>query len=119
MDLQLSVLTGIDPDTHQVHLAVAGTLTEDNHQLRLRMLEQAQARTAGLEVLVDLTGTTSWEASAVDLLLWELDHHDPDGPLSPVGFVVEAPPACSSGATVPGLGIVWIGAGRKAHGHDR
>ncbi len=120
MDLQLSVLADIDPDTHQVHLTVTGTLTEDNHQLLLRVLQQAQALTAGLEVLVDLTGTTSWEASAVDLLLWEIDHHDPDGPLSPVGFAVPAPPACSSGAgAAPGPRTVWIGADRKAHGDDR
>lgn len=100
MDLQLSVLTGIDPDNRQGHLTVTGTLTEDDHQLLLRVLQQAQALTAGLEVLVDLTETTSWEASAVDLLLWEADHHDPDGSLSPVGFVVSAPPACfaSTGA---------------------
>ncbi|MEX5258149.1 hypothetical protein [Kocuria arenosa] len=106
MDLQLSVLTG--------------TLTETNHQLLLRVLQQAQAHTAGLEVLVDLTGTTSWEASVVDLLLWEIDHSDPDGPLPPVGFVVPAPPACSSRANaVPGPRSVWTGVGRKAHGDAR
>ncbi len=122
MDLQLSVLTGIDPDTHQVHLTVTGTLTEDNHQLLLRVLQQAQALTVGLEVLVDLTGTTSWEASAVDLLLWEIDEHDPDAPLSPGGFVVVAPPASSSGSgtdAVPGPRTLWAGAGRRGPGHDR
>jgi hypothetical protein len=114
MDLQLSVITDIDSVTHRVHLAVTGALTEDNHQLLLRVLQQTQALTAGLEVLVDLTGATSWEASAVDLLLWEIDHHDPDEPLSPVGFVVPAPPACSSGAgALPGSRTVWTGAGRK------
>ncbi|GAA1758875.1 hypothetical protein [Kocuria aegyptia] len=119
MDLQLSVLTDIDPDTHQVHLTVTGALTEDNHQLLLRVLQQAQALTAGLEVLVDLTGTAS-RASAVDLLLREIDHHDPDGPLFPVGFVVPAPPACSSHAgAAPEPRTVWTGAGRKAHGDDR
>ncbi|MGQ1797368.1 hypothetical protein ACT4S5_09555 [Kocuria oceani] len=114
MDLQLSVLTGIDPDTRQVKLTVTGTLTEDNHRLLLRVLEQARARTAGLEELVDLTGTTSWEASAVDLLLWEIDHHDPDGALFSVGFVVPAPPANSSGAgALQGSWTVWTGADRK------
>lgn len=114
MDLQLSVITDTDPDTQRVRLAVTGTLTEDNHQLLLRVLQQTQARTAGLEVLVDLTGTTAWEASAVDLLLWEIDHHDPDQPLSPVGFVVPAPPECSSDAGVAlRPRIVWTGTGRK------
>ncbi|MGX5358237.1 hypothetical protein [Kocuria sp. KH4] len=122
MDLQLSVLTGIDPVTHGVHLVVTGTLTEDNHQLVLRVLQQAQARTAGLKVLVDLTGTTSWEASAVDLLLWEIDHHDPDGSLSPVGLVVPAPPTSSSSSgadAVPAPRTLWAGAIRRGAGHVR
>ncbi|WP_460667229.1 hypothetical protein [Kocuria himachalensis] len=120
MNLQLSVITDIDPDSQQIHLTVTGTLTEANHQLLLRVLQQTQALPAGLEVLVDLTGTTSWEASAMDLLLWEIDHSDPDGPLPPVGFVVPAPPVSSprTGAT-PGPRTVWTGAGRKAHGDDR
>ena len=119
MDLQLSVLTDIDSDTQRVRLSVTGTLTEDNHQLLLRVLQQTQALTAGLEVLVDLTGTTSWEASALDLLLWEIDHHDPDEPLLPVWCVVPAPPACSSGTgTAPAPWTVWTEAGRKANGDD-
>lgn len=120
MDLQLSVITDIDPDTQRVRLAVTGTLTEANHQLLLRVLQQAQALTAGFEVLVDLTGTTSWEASGMDLLLWEIDHHDPDGALSPVGFVVPAPLARSSGSGADqGLRTVWTEAGRKTHGDAR
>ncbi|MEX5305590.1 hypothetical protein RF644_07480 [Kocuria sp. CPCC 205258] len=109
MNSQLSVITDIDPDTHRIHLAVTGTLTESNHQLLLRVLRQSQALTAGLEVLVELTGTTSWEASAVDFLLWEVDHHDPHKSLPPVRFVVPAPPASSSatGAEVfVGIGLV-------------
>lgn len=117
MDLQLSVLTDIDPDTHLVHLAVAGTLTEANHQLLLQVLQQARALPAGLEVLVDLTGTTSWEASAVDMMLWEIDHHDRGESLRPVGFVVPTPPACSSGA-VPGSRTVWTGRRRRADDDD-
>ncbi|MGC5668507.1 UNVERIFIED_CONTAM: hypothetical protein RF653_17420 [Kocuria sp. CPCC 205316] len=120
MNLQLSVITDIDPATHQVYLTVTGTLTEANHQLLLRVLQQTQALTAGLEVLVDLTGTASWEASAMDLLLWEIDHPDPDESLPPVGFMVPTPPACSPGTgATPGPRTVWTGAYRKAHGDDR
>jgi hypothetical protein len=120
MDLQLCVLTDIDLDTEQVRLTVTGALTEANHQLLCQVVHRAQVLTASTEVVVDLTGTASWEASAVDLLLWEIDHHDPDGSLRPVGCVLPAPPASfAEVGAAPGPRTVWIGAGRRARGDER
>ena len=82
MELQLCVITDIDPDTERVHLTVTGTLTQANHQLLCQVVQQSRTLTANTEVLVDLTTAGRTDNTAVDFLIWELDHHEAGGPSS-------------------------------------
>lgn len=111
-----------DPAGSRVRLVVTGQLTEFNYQMLYQVICRARALAPGTQTLVDLTEADPVETAAVDLLTWEIDHHDLDGPLSPVGFVVPAPPASSSGSgadAVPGPRTLWARAGRRGPGHDR
>ncbi|MEX5258533.1 hypothetical protein [Kocuria arenosa] len=108
MDLQLSVITDIDPDTHRVRLAVTGALTEANHQLLLRVIQQAQISSSAAAVRVDLTGLQQLEAAAVELMVWELDRAS----TGVVEFIVAGVPAGSSAVAVDPSGRP-VGAGHS------
>ncbi|GAB2605824.1 hypothetical protein GCM10009696_09080 [Kocuria himachalensis] len=120
MELQLHVRTENDPAGSRARLVVTGQLTEFNYQMLYQVICRARALTPGTQTLVDLTGAEPVETAAVDLLAWEIDHHDPDGPLSPVGFVVPGPPVSSSrtGAAL-GPRTVWTGQDMGGPGHVR
>lgn len=59
-----------------MHLTVTGALTQGNHQLLCRVVQQSRTLTANTEVLVDLTTAGRTHNTAVDFLIWELDHHE-------------------------------------------
>ena len=87
MDLQLCVVAETDPNAHQVRLTVTGQLSESNHQLLLKAIRQARTLTVDAQALVNPTGAEQVQATAVDFLIWELEHHT-GGSTRPVGIIL-------------------------------
>lgn len=110
MQLQLCVITDVDPEIERVHLKVTGVLTEANHQLLYQVIRRSRSLPHNTGVLVDLTTAERIDHTAVNFLIWELDHPETGGPLRPVGFVLP-----DHAVTHPGIGpapeppMVWIG----------
>jgi ABC-type transporter Mla MlaB component len=120
MELQLCVAVETNPEGTQVRLVVTGHLTESNHRALFLLAKRARGLSSHAEVVVDLTGAASVEASAVDLLMWELDHHHASAAEHPVGIVVPEPlPPSSGSGTVPGRQTLWTRTGRRGTGYER
>lgn len=108
--LQLRVITDIDPEIERVHLRVTGVLTEANHQLLYQVSQRSRSLPGNTEVLVDLTAAERIDHTAVDFLMWELDPHETGGPLHPVGVVLPVHAVAHPGiGPAPESPIVWIG----------
>ncbi|MGX5358114.1 hypothetical protein [Kocuria sp. KH4] len=112
MELQLCVAAEIDPDGHRLRLAVSGALTTTNQQLLASVITGCRVLSVGA-VVVDLRAAQCPEDTAVDLLLWELEHDPPAPPARPVGLLLPGPGARSSGCgAAPTCRTVWVGATR-------
>ena len=94
MELQLSVVFEFSADEKQVRLVASGHLTETNQQVLYPMIHRAWALPAATEVVIDLTAVEHLETAALDLLCWEVEHHQPDHLTQSVRFTLpRTPPA--------------------------
>jgi ABC-type transporter Mla MlaB component len=93
VELQLSVVFEVTADEKQVRLVTTGHLTVTNQQVLYPMIHRARALTSTTEVIVDLSAIEHFEAGALDLLSWEIDHNGPNHPAQTVRFILpESPP---------------------------
>lgn len=91
MELQLSVVAETTPDQKQVRLVLTGRLTTTNQHMLYPLIHRAHASEA--EVIIDLTAVDHLETAALDLLRWDIEHHETTHPVRAVRFV---PPATGS-----------------------
>jgi hypothetical protein len=92
VELQLTVVAEITPDQKQVHLMLTGRLTATNQQMLYPLIHRARNLTPTTEVIIDLTAVEDPEATTVDLLRWEIEHHETNAPCSPTRLVLPEPP---------------------------
>ncbi len=119
MELQLCVTVEADPEGTQVRLVVTGQLIKSDHRALFLLAKRVRALSTRTEVVVDLTAAKFVESSAVDFLIWEIDHYEASATARPVGIELSAPPASASGAgAVPGRRTLWTRANRRDPGHD-
>ncbi|WP_309124959.1 hypothetical protein [Kocuria sp.] len=102
MELQLSVRFEVTPDGHQVRLVAMGELTETNQQVLYPLLHRAWALTSATEVVIDLTAVEHLDTAALDLLCWEVEHHQPDHLTQPVCFTLPQTPPANGPPPAPG-----------------
>lgn len=115
MDHRLSVLVQIDLDGRHVRLIVTGRLTETNQRALYPVIHRARTLTSTTEVLVDLTCAEHLEATAVDLLSWEIDHGDLSTSGGPVDLALPAPAVAPLIASSAGVATLI----RSAPAHGR
>ena len=101
MELQLSVVFEISADEKQVRLVASGHLTETNQQVLYPMIHRAWALSSATEVVIDLTAVEHLEAGALDLLRWEVEHHQPGHLAQPVRITLPELPPPSGPASTP------------------
>ena len=119
MELQLCVTVETDPEGTQVRLVVTGQLIKSDHRALFLLAKRVRALSARTEVVVDLTAAKFVESSAVDFLIWGIDHHEASATDRPVGIELSTPPASASGAgALPGRRTLWTRANRRDPGHD-
>jgi len=105
VELQLSVVFEVTADEKQVRLVATGHLTETNQQVLYPMIHRAWGLTSATEVVIDLTAVEHLEGGALDLLCWEVEHHQPGHLTQPVHLVLPVPPPANEPPSTPETGM--------------
>ncbi|MFF0945107.1 STAS domain-containing protein [Kocuria sp. CPCC 205300] len=102
MSPKLFVLVHVDPDDRRVIIKVAGALTTVSQQGMYPLIRRARALTPGIEVTVDLTGLTRFEAAGARLLQEALHRAELTGRGAHVRLLLPQPsPTAITGAGAP------------------